>query len=54
MNTSQTLFILFLLVLIGALPIYSQTTPHPFSVNDLVILDRISDPVVAPDGNKVL
>ena len=28
--------------------------PHPFNARDLVTLDRISDPQVAPDGDRVV
>ena len=28
-------------------------TPHPFDVHDLVMMDRVSDPVLSPDGTTV-
>jgi len=27
--------------------------PHPFSVHDMLAMDRISDPQVSPDGKRV-
>src|SRR5947208_1330904 len=27
--------------------------PHPFDVRDLVMMDRVSDPQISPDGKKV-
>ncbi|HEY0231121.1 MAG TPA: S9 family peptidase [Dokdonella sp.] len=35
-----------------ALPALADTT-HPFDVHDLVMMDRVSDPVLSPDGKTV-
>jgi dipeptidyl aminopeptidase/acylaminoacyl peptidase len=35
------------------LPIAAAAAPHPFDVHDLVMMDRVSDPQVAPDGRHV-
>ncbi|MDQ0010182.1 dipeptidyl aminopeptidase/acylaminoacyl peptidase [Luteibacter jiangsuensis] len=31
-----------------------STTPHPFSVRDLVMMDRVGDPQLSPDGRYAL
>ncbi|MGA8277163.1 MAG: S9 family peptidase [Rhodanobacteraceae bacterium] len=28
--------------------------PHPFDVNDLVMMDRVSDPALSPDGQQIV
>jgi len=35
-----------------ALPAFADTT-HPFDAHDLVMMDRVSDPVLSPDGKTV-
>jgi dipeptidyl aminopeptidase/acylaminoacyl peptidase len=45
------IFMVLLLLLSQAFP---QHTTHPFSVNDLVMMDRISDPEVSPDGQQIV
>ena len=37
----------------GAAPAQPPAGPHPFSVHDLVALERISEPRVSPDGRRV-
>jgi dipeptidyl aminopeptidase/acylaminoacyl peptidase len=32
----------------------AQMNPHPFSVHDLVAMQRISDPVVSPNGKQIV
>ncbi|MGV8039012.1 MAG: TolB family protein [Thermoanaerobaculaceae bacterium] len=32
----------------------AAAVPHPFSVSDMLAMDRISDPQVSPDGKQVL
>lgn len=49
------IFCLVLLTLIlGAVMPISAAEPHPFTVHDLVAMDRISDPQVSPDGKWVV
>jgi len=36
-----------------ALPAFADTT-HPFDVHDLVMMDRVSDPLLSPDGKTVV
>lgn len=31
----------------------SASVPHPFGIHDLVMLDRVSDPQISPDGKRV-
>lgn len=31
-----------------------STTPHPFSIRDLVMMDRVGDPQLSPDGRYAL
>jgi dipeptidyl aminopeptidase/acylaminoacyl peptidase len=35
------------------LPAAAAAAPHPFDVHDLVMMDRVSDPVLSPDGRSV-
>ena len=37
-----------------ALLLWAALAPHPFTVQDLVALDRISDPQVSPTGDRVV
>ena len=30
------------------------SVPHPFGIHDLVMLDRVSDPQISPDGKRVV
>ena len=39
-------------VLAVASPAFAGT-PHPFDVHDLVMMDRVSDPVLSPDGRTI-
>jgi len=39
--------------LLALLPAVALSEPHPFNAHDLVMLDRISDPQVSPDGKRV-
>ncbi len=39
--------------LCAALPAVATAASHPFNVQDLVMLDRVSDPVLSPDGNRI-
>ena len=37
-----------------AAPVAAAADPHPFTVHDLLAMQRISDPQVSPDGKQVL
>jgi dipeptidyl aminopeptidase/acylaminoacyl peptidase len=37
-----------------AVPLISAAESHPFSVHDMLAMDRISDPQVSPDGRSVV
>ena len=39
--------------LVFAAPLYAAQTAHPFDVHDLVMMDRVSDPALSPDGKLV-
>ena len=47
-----------LLLLLCVCPVRSEsptsTAPHPFSVHDMLAMERISDPQVSPDGNWIV
>jgi dipeptidyl aminopeptidase/acylaminoacyl peptidase len=45
--------VLPLLACIGLAPV-PAADPHPFSVHDMLAMERISDPQVAPDGRSVV
>ncbi len=49
---NKTLVAASLFVLTGA-PGMAQTNSHPFNVHDLVMMDRVSDPHISPDGSHV-
>ena len=36
-----------------AAPVAAIGAPHPFNAHDLVMMDRISDPQISPDGKRV-
>ncbi|MDR2012384.1 MAG: S9 family peptidase [Rhodanobacter sp.] len=44
--------ILAAVALAAVMPAYANDS-HPFDVHDLVMLDRLSDPVLAPDGGTI-
>ena len=48
-----SLISLFMLILLVP-TLNGQMNPHPFSVHDLVAMQRISDPVVSPDGKQIV
>src|ERR1700741_4052196 len=31
----------------------ASAAPHPFDVHDLVMMERVSDPQISPDGKRV-
>ena len=41
------------LACLGSAAVGSAQPPHPFSVHDMLAMDRISDPRVSPDGKSV-
>ena len=40
-------------IILLALPFAVAAAPHPFDAHDLVMMDRVSDPQIAPDGKRV-
>ena len=40
-------------VLLALIPVAAAAAPHPFDVHDLVMMDRVSDPQISPDGKRV-
>jgi dipeptidyl aminopeptidase/acylaminoacyl peptidase len=50
---ARTSLVLFPLVLVAAAAAQEPAT-HPFSVHDMLAMQRISDPQVSPDGSRVL
>ncbi len=42
----KSVFVLFALTLVGS----AFAASHPFNANDLVMMDRVSDPQISPDG----
>ena len=44
---------LIIVALLGGPSVGSAQAPHPFSVHDMLAMDRISDPQVSPDGTTV-
>src|SRR5688572_3293205 len=51
MRLFSKLFIVLSLLVVGAA---SAAETHPFSVHDMLAMDRISDPQVSPDGKTVV
>ncbi len=43
----------FLLLAVAALGAHAADETHPFSVHDMLAMDRISDPQVSPDGKQI-
>ena len=43
----------FAFAVLAVLPLAAVADPHPFNVHDLVMMDRISDPQISPDGKRV-
>jgi len=41
------------LALAFAAPVLAAQGAHPFDVHDLVMMDRVSDPSLSPDGKLV-
>jgi len=42
-----------LFVVAALLSITAAADPHPFDVHDLVMMDRVSDPQISPDGKRI-
>ena len=42
-----------LMLLLTSGPLFAADAPHPFNVQDLVMMDRVSGPQPSPDGSKV-
>ena len=50
------LMYLFMFVCLSISPVFAWDAfqgTHPFSVNDMLAMDRISDPQVSPDGKWI-
>ncbi|UCG58382.1 MAG: PD40 domain-containing protein, partial [Phycisphaerales bacterium] len=47
---------LFLLYCLSAVPVFTASAQetHPFSIHDMLAMDRISDPQISPDGKSVV
>jgi dipeptidyl aminopeptidase/acylaminoacyl peptidase len=43
----------FAFAVFALLPLAAVADPHPFNVHDLVMMDRVSDPQISPDGKRV-
>jgi dipeptidyl aminopeptidase/acylaminoacyl peptidase len=43
----------FAFAVFALLPVVAVAEPHPFNVHDLVMMDRVSDPQISPDGKRV-
>ncbi len=50
---SFTLIALFLLGAWCSPPVAAGNQPHPFSIHDMLAMERVSDPQVSPDGKQV-
>src|SRR5882724_10121493 len=46
----KSVFFLLALTIAGG----AFAAPHPFDANDLVMMDRVSDPQISPDGKHVV
>ncbi len=46
-------FFLCLLILSTSVVFADDSAPHPFDVNDMLAMDRLSDPQVSPDGKWI-
>jgi dipeptidyl aminopeptidase/acylaminoacyl peptidase len=51
-NLILTLVLFAALALAGPMPVLAVGS-HPFSVHDMIAMDRISDPQVSPDGKRI-
>jgi dipeptidyl aminopeptidase/acylaminoacyl peptidase len=40
-------------VVFALFPLVAFCEPHPFNVRDLVMLDRVADPQISPDGRRI-
>jgi dipeptidyl aminopeptidase/acylaminoacyl peptidase len=43
----------FALAVFALMPVAAIAETHPFNVHDLVMMDRVSDPQISPDGKRV-
>jgi len=46
----QRIFTAFILLLLSTLPMLGSDETHPFSIHDMLAMQRIADPQVSPDG----
>ena len=54
MYKSILLLSILLLSIPSCLAFQNSEQTHPFSVHDMLAMDRISDPKVSPDGKRVV
>ena len=47
-------FIVSVAIVPGAHAVTSADAPHPFSIHDMLAMDRISDPQASPDGQQIV
>lgn len=52
MRLTRLFLSVYMLMSLGVATGWSQT--HPFSVHDMLAMDRLSDPQVSPDGNRIV
>ncbi|MHC5076913.1 MAG: TolB family protein, partial [Planctomycetota bacterium] len=50
----STFILLLIFLSCFVFPAQADTQTHPFSVYDMLAMDRISDPQVSPDGKKIV
>ncbi|MHC5074327.1 MAG: S9 family peptidase, partial [Planctomycetota bacterium] len=50
----STFILLLIFLSCFVFPAQADTQTHPFSVHDMLAMDRISDPQVSPDGKKIV
>src|ERR1700750_498945 len=43
----------FAIAAFALIPTIAVAAPHPFDVHDLVMMERVSDPQLSPDGKRV-
>ena len=44
----------FLMLLLAAVATVAGAESHPFSIHDMVAMERIGDPQVSPDGRQIV
>jgi dipeptidyl aminopeptidase/acylaminoacyl peptidase len=54
MRPKLMLLCVFILATSGAVPVAAQSDTHPFSIHDMLAMDRLTEPQVSPDGKWVV